>query len=263
MNFKFLQSLQNLDSVPAVLRGLYGEADEGFELKEEAKGLLGHSIEDVTGLRNTVQATRKERDDALGEIKDLKAQIASLQAGGGGDGGKGGGKPDAAELQTLTARAEKAETDRDTWRDRFVQGERKRAIEAAIRQDHPKNPVALFYSVVDEALGHEITDEGNVRVFIKAEGGGRRITSKPGESGDMTPAEYVSDILRNRDDLKPHFPAKEQGGSGGGGSDDKGRGGKPTSNPWDPKAPNYTAQAMMEDENPALAGRLKAEAGVA
>jgi hypothetical protein len=61
-----------LDAIPEPLRSAYVERDGKYHLDAE--------VEDVTGLKNTVATTRRERDEAKRAAKEAADKLAALEA---------------------------------------------------------------------------------------------------------------------------------------------------------------------------------------
>lgn len=254
MTFKFQNGLESLDGVPKPFHALFTEGDDGkFNLIEGMEEYAGCSVEDVTGLRTALQTERQSHRSAKRELAEAKADLEAAEAGGG----KPKAKPE--EIATLEDRVNKAEAERDDFRTKFVNTKKKQIADAAILGDHKDNPITVLRAPVLDALGHEFDDDGNLSIFVKSDSGGRRITTKNGETGDMQALEYVSTVLRNQPDLKTIFPSKEKGGSGANGGDGEGgNGGTPDENPW--LTGNLTQQALLRRDNPRKAEQLKKEA---
>ena len=61
----------SLDAVPEALRSAYVERDGKYHLDAE--------IEDVSGLKNTNAATRRERDEAKRKLRETEERLAALE----------------------------------------------------------------------------------------------------------------------------------------------------------------------------------------
>lgn len=193
----------------------------------------GWAIEDVAGLRRTVETTRNERDTLKTRLKAFDGVDASeysrLQAKKAEIDGWDPTNDDAfktrleeqnATWQTKYDADTKKARDAETASEARYQTFRMRAdAVAAISKHAPKGVTVLLPHVLGQ-LGVFPTEDGKAdNVWVRGEDGRPRITQKAGEQGNMTPEELVL-AMKEREEFAPNYPGTGATGSGatGGGS---------------------------------------------
>lgn len=194
----------------------------------------GWAIEDVVGLRRTVETTRAERDKLKEKVKTfdgvdaaeyarLKAKKAEIE---GWDPTNDDAFKTRLEEQNATwqtkydadvAVEKKAKEDAHK---RYVQFRKQAEATAAVsKYVLPKSGKALLPHVLGQLEVYPSEDGDTDQVWVRGSDGRPRITQKAGEQGNMTPEELVLS-MKEDEAFAPLFPGTGAtgGGATGGGS---------------------------------------------
>lgn len=242
-----------------------------FTSLEEAQTAYDELEPKVEKLEGEKTALIRKRDELLGELKTTKTKLAPFADYADQD-------LDIAGLLDIKQKYEQGdseaqnryktayEADRTKFEQRLkvIEDERKSEKEQVERDKQEATTARLKADAIAEFSkeSHRIRNpEQFYRLFgdkIQRGEDGKLFVGD--EYKQVSLADYIAQINED-DDNSHHFRAK--GGSGSGtGSGTGGSGGKAGENPWHPKSLNYTRQGQILKSNPALAERLKSEAGV-
>lgn len=235
--------VDKLDDVEEPFRGLYVET-------EDKKFRLDADIEDVTGLKNSVQATRKERDEAQKQIQAWK---------------KLGKTPE--EIEALLAQQEEAERTKaekaGEWDKLKVQMNEKHQQELAKREDEIKKRDAQIERLMIESTATQaiaaaegvptlllphikastkiLHEDGQYSVRVVDDKGNPRVNGK----GDFLTIADLVEEMKKSEVFGVAFKAKGGGGGAppaGGGGGNPPAGGKPRSKMTQQEKSAYIAE---------------------
>jgi hypothetical protein len=208
------------------------KAFEGIEDPEKAKAAIATVANLAAG--DLVQAGKVEeiKVAAIAATEDkYKGQITAL----------------TDQVNTLTSERDGLRT---SLNDTMIGG-------SFTRSKYIEEKVAVPADVVEAMFGKNFKVEDGKLVGYDAAGGKIYSRSKPGEVADFEEAiEYLIGAYPRKEHI-----LKGTGGSGGG--SEHGGAGTAGKNPWKKDQLNLTEQDRIQAKDPALASRLKAEAGVA
>lgn len=265
--------LKSLDDADEALRGFYKEitlADGSTAYQIQLEGLDAHS--DVRALKNAHE-TQKTRNATLRtEVEQLKARVEGLPEDFDATAyeqlkaqaeAKPGDKPNHEEMERIiTARVDTAtkklnadlasrdeqitqlKSERDTNR-------RNQVLNEALAEAGVTDPV--YYRAARALLKDQLK-------VVEDDDGTFSVLAFDPEMQIERPAVDFIKAWSESDEGKAFVGARANAGGGGDGGDPKQPGSQ--NNPWKRDTLNLTEQARIERENPALAQRLKAEAGV-
>lgn len=192
-----------------------------FALKVEPVG--GIALEDVVGLKNTVAATRSERDDYKAKLDELgdaspaeaKAALEAVK--------KGGGEANIEAIKTQLSEKHKRELEAlqrelskaSSEMEQVVVGaELTRAIAAKGGKPRVIEPIAR------QRVG-VVRDGGKLKpVVFQEDGKTPRLSNKTGNSSNMTIEEFVDELSQDPD-FAHAFPGKGSAGVGAAGGRDR------------------------------------------
>ena len=193
----------------------------------------GWAIEDVAGLRRTVETTRNERDTLKTRLKAFDevdpAEYKRLQAKKEEIDGWDPTNDDAfktrLEEQNATwqtrydADTKAAKAAEEAAEKRYRTFRKQSEAVAAISKHAPKGVTVLLPHVLGQLDVFPNEDGTSDHVWVRGEDGRPRITQKAGEQGNMTPEELVLS-MKEREEFAPNYPGTGATGSGatGGGS---------------------------------------------
>lgn len=223
--------VQSLDGMPEAVASEYKPADGGgFVLDVEAAD--GLRLENVDGLRNTVAATRAERDEAKNALKGLQGVVGDASAetvaswkdahsriGSMTD----SDKVDAAVKQREEALQKKHEAAM-AKKDELL-GKRTKQLDhelidgAALRNMPPGTRSHMILPHVRDSL--VVVENGDGRRTVKVKGkveGQFRMSEKEDSTDDMGVGEFIA-TLKGDDAWAPAFPGSGATGSGASGSE--------------------------------------------
>lgn len=238
----------------------------------------GYALENVVGLRNTVEATRAERDAARKDLKswtdagftveEAKRAIANSQKFAGAD-----------DKSKAAVEAARQETAAKYQKDLDAAGETLTVRDNEVAELLIDQQATQLLSQLDEKSGKPIGnptlliphikqqvkvvrgEDGKARVQVfNPETGHERVSMRKGQTGAMTLDELVLDVMREDDRFAPAYSGSGASGTGGaGGAGGNGAGG--ASNPWLPASFNLTEQMRISKDNPQRAELMRREAG--
>ena len=265
--------VDSLDGIDAKYHELYVQQEDG-SYRLDVDGVAEHP--DVTALKNAHERSKARVRELVGENTTLKAKVEDLPDDFDADlyaravehgvgNGQGGGKlPNEAEVRREAAEAQKAKSDkewgkkldpltadRDRLKARVERDERDKALNTALDAAKVTDPA---YRAGARAL------LATAVKVVETDGQYEALATDP-DLGDIPVAEYVK-TWAGTDQGKAFVgaPNSAGGGANGGGQGDNVP--DSTNNPWKAKTFNATEQARLRRENPGLAQRLAAEAGV-
>lgn len=278
MPFKFPLTLDTLDNVPDQFKALYAQTDdEKFSLVDDLRDVIsqGGSLS-ATVDKERKRANAAEKDlkawKALGEtpaavqakLDDVdeahKSEVESLRK-------LIDEKGDASsKFEKLKADMEKAHAkalaDKDDEATTLKEALNKHLIESAAVSaiNEAKGRVKPLLPTVTSML-QLVNENGEYVVRVVDRDGDPRGN---GQGGYMDIKGLVEE-LRQDDDYAPLFESSGVSGSGATGRREAGgSGGTPPGlkNPWHPSTRNITDQMRLMKENPQLAAKLQAAAGI-
>lgn len=226
----------NLEAVPEAQRSFYLHRDDGsYVLNVGPRN--GMRLENVDGLRNTVQATRAERDTArraltaFGDItpKDvtaLRQEIETLQeqVSKGSKGKKAGG--DDETLRQLQEKHAGELAKKDTLVSKRTSQLEKELVDGQILRHLPEGTKRnVVLPALRGIIRTQAADDGALitKVFESEQAQTPRMTNREGSTEDMTVEEFMKDVFPK--DFSDFVPGTRQSGGGGHGSEGSGPGG--------------------------------------
>lgn len=232
--------------------------DGGGQNNPPSGGGQTFTAEYVRDLRNEAADYRTKLREAEKQRDELQTRLKALEDGTNAllTRAREALKLDAnADLNAVTQKLVEAVTAADGMGKKAQEALMKAAFAAA----------ATKANVIDVDAAYKLADLGSVKADLESmsvypvDKDGKPLTK------DGKPVTGLDDVVTALLTAKPYL--KAQGGVGGtsgqigGGTNPPGAGGAEV-NPWKKETLNLTQQAKMLKENPALAARLKAEAGV-
>lgn len=219
--------------------------------------------EELKTLKAEVDALKAKNAELLDEKK--KAQKKAEEEARGREKAEGDLTSEKARLEEEAARKAgdwaKLETSLKERFERDLKAEREKVAALESARDR---------LVIDNAISSQIDAIGVAPHFKPAVQAMIKTANKVavdivdgqfvGKIGDKAIADYFA-AWAATDEAKHFIANANSGGGGKGGKGDKGAGG--VVNPWAKETRNMTAQGRIEKEDPALAVRLKKEAGLA
>lgn len=274
MPFEFPFNVSNIEDVPEKYRPFYErQGDEGdYFLDSELHAKITKLVESLEKERKRSKDAAREAKQwtELGESPDaVKAQIEALKQAHAEEleqmkkliDEKGDAKEKFERLrqdllkqhaQELASKDELVAQMKATLRKHIVESAAKSAIAEAKGKVKPLLPYVL--QKVDM-----IEENGTYRAVVIDEDGEPRLT-RDGKEMDIR---GLVEELKADPEFQPLFEAAPVSGSGARNSNVSSPGTLGVaSNPWNPKTRNLTQQMILERTNPALAARLKQQAGV-
>lgn len=230
--------LDNLDGVPAALQSEYKKTTEGkFVLDVTPVG--GFALEDIEGLKSTVGATRKERDDALAKLRvfgdlDPKAAqeaVAKVREWGTLDPKTEAEKIAQAKLdqakaamieenkKILAAEGQKAAGYRTQLEDVLIEAEAVRAITAA---GGDEQTIEVLLPHIKGASRLRELANGRLAVEVLDEAGNPKVADA---QGNLVKLEQLVVGMKENPKFMRTFPGSGQSGGGAGGGGGGGGGG--------------------------------------
>ncbi len=222
--------LDNLDGVPAALQSEYKKTTEGkFVLDVTPVG--GFALEDIEGLKSTVGATRKERDDALAKLRvfgdlDPKAAqeaVAKVREWGTLDPKTEAEKIAQAKLdqakaamieenkKILAAEGQKAAGYRTQLEDVLIEAEAVRAITAA---GGDEQTIEVLLPHIKGASRLRELANGRLAVEVLDEAGNPKVADA---QGNLVKLEQLVVGMKENPKFMRTFPGSGQSGGGAGG----------------------------------------------
>lgn len=235
---------------------------EGFETVEQAVAYLTNEITKeirrLEGVETEAEAEKQRilanRDQVLTEKKDLQTKLQQAETDLATAQKTKSDLTDAekrfadtrAELEKdFTARIQKIEDERKAEKDEAAAAKLKAAVLGELsKPEHGLINPDHFWKL----HGDRLTQDENGELYVDL-----------GEFKRQNAKQYIEDVAQRPSEQHLFKP------KGGRGNDSPGAGNKPQStatNPWKKENFNLTEQGRILTSNPALATRLKAEAGV-
>lgn len=192
-----------------------------YALKVEPVGGIG--LEDVTGLKNTVSATRAERDEHKAKLEEYgdditpaaaKAAIEAAKKGGGGEAAVEAVKAQLSEkhkreLDALTAQLSTSSKEMEQL---VIGADLTRAIAAKGGKPRVIEPIAR------QRVG-VVREGGRLRpVVFQEDGKTPRLSNKSGNNSNMTIEEFVDELAQDPDFAHAFSGKGAQGVGAAGGS---------------------------------------------
>lgn len=264
--------LKSLDDLDEAIRGFYKEitlADGSTAYQIQLEGLDAHS--DVRALKNAHETQKTKNATLRTEIEQLKARVEGLpedfdssayeQLKSQAEAKPGGATHEQVEQmvkQRVDAATKKLNEDLQS-RDNTI---------ADLRAERDK---ARRNQVLNDALADAgVTDQIYFRAarallkdqlkVVEDDDGTFTVLAYDPEMQIDRPATDFIKAWSESDEGKAFVGARANMGGGGDGGDPKQPGSQ--NNPWKRETLNLTEQARIERENPTLAQRLRAEAGI-
>lgn len=236
---RFYLNVEGVEAMPAVS----GLKSKNRELLDEVKSLK--QLRDEYGMTPEEVAKLKERAESIGNGGDkaLQKRIEELEA-------ENAQIRENAKKEIATA-TETAEADQAAARKYFLDGEITRAITAA------KGVPELLSHVVESQLEVERGNDGAFKLRVLGRDGQPRIKDSQGNPFGLD--DLVTE-LRQDARYGRAFEPDGRGGSGAQGSSGGAAGA--AVNPFKAETRNLTEQTRLARENPEMARRLAAQAGV-
>lgn len=225
----------------------------------------------LDGLGDEKTALLRKRDELLSELKTLKSKYSKFADYLDQD-------IDIPALLGIQAKFESVDSDLKQKYEQAYQASRQKlevrlkAIEderkAEKDQREQEQQEAIAAKLKAEAIAEFSKESHRIRnpeQFWRLFGEGKIQRDQSGklfigdEHNPLSLSDYIAQINEDPDNSH-HF--KPKGGSGSGTGVSSGGSGKVTDNPWKQGSFNLTRQGKIMQQNPELAARLKAEAGV-
>lgn len=234
-----------------------------FSELEPAIAYLKEIAPQVASLAEAKESSESEKrrilankDEILAEKKSLQDELSKTGKELADIKAKGGENPDLEARYRSLYEQDKAEFQQ---RLEAIEAEREQEKQSALKERR------------DSAIISELSQPSygiiNPKHFLKLHGDRVELDPDTGElyvdMGDykrQPVKNYVEDIAQRPDEQHLFKPKGGKGNDSPGAGDG---GGQPSNNPWNPKTFNLTEQSRIFRDNPALAARLKAEAGKA
>jgi DNA-directed RNA polymerase subunit F len=235
---KFYLDAEEVDHLPSV-RGLKTKRDELLaaqaRTKEELKKYEGIDPEEYQRLKDAADEAERVKLEASGKAEDVKKALEQ------------GFQREKAKLEAEIAKRDAEVAKRDRFIERLLVDQQ---LDSAMA-DKDVNVLPQYRAAVKALLQQRgpkvVNDDDDYRALFST------------DLGDVAIVEYVKTWARS-DEAAPFLPASGTSGSGAQGSGGTGGGGR---NPWKKETFNLTEQGRIAREDPGLATRLKAAAGVA
>lgn len=224
---KIIMTGEEREALDPILQAEY-VAVEGEEDRFVFDGITvdGWAVEDVAGLRRTVETTRGERDGFKADLKTFEGldvtEYQRLMAKK-----KEIDEWDPTNDDAFKTRLEEANATWQTKYDTDLGAEKKRGDESdvkykmhlrtsaaieALSKHAPKGVTVLLPHLLNK-LGVYENENGKEVVWVVGKDGRPKITQKAGQQGNMTPEELVL-AMKELEEFAPNFPGT--GASGGG-----------------------------------------------
>ena len=230
-------SYPNLDKVPEAQRAFYAQREDGsYLLNVGARD--GMRLENVDGLRNTVSATRAERDTArraltaFGDVKPedvtalreenetLREQVSKSTKG------KKGGASDDETLRQLQDKHLAEMGKKDSLISKRTSQLQKELVDGVILRHLPEGAKRnVVLPALRDIIRTQTLDDGSLvtRIYESEKSQTPRMTNREGSTEDMTVEEFMKDVFLK--EFSDFVPGTRQSGGGGHGSEGGGPGG--------------------------------------
>lgn len=227
--------IDSIDKAPEALRPFYSQDSASGKFRLVVREVDGFALENVAGLRSTLQDQKAKHDRAQAALKAFEGLDPAKAREALETIASGKVKGDDA-VNALKREYEAKLAERDGKLNEFAQAERRRALASAIdaplagRAEIPAELRGIVRDIFSSYIG--VNDAGQVGVW-NADKTGFRLTSKGGDYGAaMSPAELIESALAAAANGKRHelisaehaamlprlMAAQGKGGSGGSGS---------------------------------------------
>jgi hypothetical protein len=270
MPFEFPLTVADLNSVPEKYRALYVEDDGEFKLEDDlfskidklAKTIekersrakdasrdakawadLGGSPEEVKEKLSTIEAKHAEEIDKLQKLIDEKGDSAGKIE-------KIKKELEKASQEALAKKDQELAAMESTLKSHLMES----AAKAALAEEKGKIKPLLPYVLNKLSF---VKENGQYAVRVLDEDGEVRLTK---DGKDMGIRELVQE-LKADPDFSALFEGTGTSGSGSRPNGSAGGSGAPQNNPWAKGSINLTEQMRVTRENPALANKLRQQAG--